>query len=163
MTNTNTDKIVIKGIPAKFDPNELERRQQQSQWAYTQTSQCCEIIRAAIPFNFLSVIAEKINAGYELSSKYPITMESLNYSAHLVKPPAMQKADIAIINNDVRTAYKAELEADHAKYQNLLLEQLLQAEEQKQVKAAASAKEKLLARLQKEVADCYAPLVFPEA
>ena len=160
---TSTKITSIQGIPAKFDPNELERRQQQSQYAYTQTSQCCELVRAAIPFNFLSVIAEKINAGYELSSKYPITMESLNYSAHLVKPPAMQKADIAIIKNDVRAAYKAELEADHAKYQNLLLEQLLQAEEQKQAKAADAAKEKLLTRLQKEVAQCFVPLDFPEA
>ena len=161
MTNTNTDKIVIKGIPAKFDPSELERRQQQHKFAYQQTQQCCEIIRAAIPKQFLQSVSDKIAEGYTLS-KYPITMESLNYSAHLVKPPAIQEVDIATINNEVRIAYKVELEADHAKYQNLLLEQLLQAEEQKQVKAAASAKEKLLARLQKEVADCYAPLVFPE-
>ena len=161
MTNTNTDKIVIKGIPAKFDPSELERRQQQHKFAYQQTQQCCEIIRAAIPKQSLQSVSDKIAEGYTLS-KYPITMESLNYSAHLVKPPAIQEVDIATINNEVRIAYKVELEADHAKYQNLLLEQLLQAEEQKQVKAAASAKEKLLARLQKEVADCYAPLVFPE-
>ena len=161
MTNTNTDKIVIKGIPAKFYPSELERRQQQSLWAYQQTSQCCEIIRAAIPQQFLQAVSDKMAAGYTLS-KYPIVMEYLNYSAHLVKPPAMQEVDIAKINNDVRDAYKVELEADHAKYQSLLLEQLLQAEEQKQVKAAASAKDKLLARLQKEVADCYAPLDFPE-
>ncbi|MBW3503828.1 hypothetical protein [Pseudomonas sp. NKUCC02_KPG] len=162
MTNTNTDKIVIKGIPAKFDPNELERRQQQHKFAYQQTQQCCEMVRGAIPQLFLQAVSDKIAAGYSFS-KYPINMESLNYFAHLVKPPAMQEVDIATINNDVRDAYKAELEADHAKYQNLLLEQLLQVEEQKQVKAAASAKEKLMARLQKEVADCYAPLVFPDA
>ena len=162
MTNTNTDKIVIKGIPAKFDPSELERRQQQSLWAYQQTSQCCEIIRAAIPQQFLQAVSDKMAAGYTLS-KYPIVMESLNYSAHLVKPPAMQEVDIATINNDVRDVYKVELEASHAKYQSLLLEQLLQAEEQKQVKAAASAKEKLLARLQKEVAQCFVPLEFPDA
>ena len=162
MTNANTDKIVIKGIPAKFDPSELERRQQQSLWAYQQTSQCCEIIRAAIPQQFMQAVSDKMAAGYTLS-KYPITMESLNYSAHLVKPPAMQKVDIATIKNDVRLAYRAELEADHAKYQNLLLEQLLQVEEQKQVKAAEAAKEKLLARLQKEVAQCFVPLDFPGA
>ena len=162
MTNANTDKIVIKGIPAKFDPSELERRQQQSLWAYQQTSQCCEIIRAAIPQQFMQAVSDKMAAGYTLS-KYPIVMESLNYSAHLVKPPAMQEVDIAIINNDVRDAYRVELEADHAKYQSLLLEQLLQAEEQKQAKAADAAKEKLLARLQKEAANCYSPLVFPEA
>ena len=163
MTNTNTDKIVIKGIPAKFDPNELERRQQQSQWAYAQTSQCCEIIRAAIPFNFLSVIAEKINAGYELSSKYPITMESLNYSAHLVKPPAMQEVDIATINNEVRIAYKAELEASHEDYKQRLYAQLVQAEESKQAAKAQAAKDKVYADLKRQADQTYSPLVFPEA
>ena len=158
MTST---KKTIQGAPAKFDANELQRRQQQHKFAYQQTQQCCEMIRGAIPQLFLQAVSDKMAAGYTLS-KYPITMESLNYSAHLVKPPAMQKADIAIIKNDVRAAYKAELEADHAKYQNLLLEQLLQAEEQKQAKAADAAKEKLLARLQKEVANCYNPLEFPE-
>lgn len=162
MSNTSTDKIVIKGIPAKFDPSELERRQQQSLWAYQQTSQCCEMIRGAIPQQFLQAVSDKMAAGYTLS-KYPITMESLNYSAHLVKPPAIQEVDIAAIKNDVRLAYRAELEAHHAKYQNLLLEQLLQVEEQKQVKAAEAAKEKLLARLQKEVAQCFVPLDFPGA
>lgn len=158
---TNTDKIVIKGVPAKFDPSELERRQQQHKFAYQQTQQCCEIIRGAIPQQFLQAVSDKMAAGYSFS-KYPINMESLNYFAHLVKPPAMQEVDIATINNKVREAYRAELEASHAKHQSLLLEQLLQAEEQKQAKAAASAKEKLLARLQKEVDNCYAPLEFPE-
>ena len=159
---TNTDKIVIKGVPAKFDPSELERRQQQHKFAYQQTQQCCEIIRGAIPQQFLQAVSDKMAAGYTLS-KYPISMEPLNYSAHLVKPQTMQEVDIATINNEVRAAYKVELEANHAKYQNLLLEQLLQAEEQKQAKAADAAKEKLLARLQKEAANCYSPLVFPEA
>ena len=159
---TNTDKIVIKGVPAKFDPSELERRQQQHKFAYQQTQQCCEIIRGAIPQQFLQAVSDKMAAGYTLS-KYPISMEPLNYSAHLVKPQTMQEVDIATINNEVRAAYKVELEANHAKYQNLLLEQLLQAEEQKQAKAADAAKEKLLARLQKEVAQCFVPLEFPDA
>ena len=159
MTNT---KKTIQGIPAKFDARELNRRQQQHKAAYQQTSQCCEIIRGAIPQQFLQAVSDKMAAGYTLS-KYPISMEPLNYSAHLVKPQTMQEVDIATINNEVRAAYKVELEANHAKYQNLLLEQLLQAEEQKQAKAADAAKEKLLARLQKEVAQCFVPLEFPDA
>ena len=162
MTNTNTDKIVIKGIPAKFDPNELERRQQQSQWAYTQTSQCCEIIRAAIPQQFLQLVSDKMAAGYTLS-KYPIVMESLNYSAHLVKPPAMQEVDIATINNEVRIAYKAELEASHEDYKQRLYAQLVQAEESKQAAKAQAAKDKVYADLKRQADQTYSPLVFPEA
>lgn len=159
---TSTKITSIQGIPATFDANELERRQQQHKFAYQQTQQCCGIIRGTIPQLFLQAVSDKLAEGYSFS-KYPISMEPLNYSAYLVKPPAMQEVDISIIHNEVRLAYKVELEANHAKYQNLLLEQLIQSEEQKQVKAASAAKEKLLARLQKEVADCYAPLVFPDA
>ena len=162
MTNTNTDKIVIKGIPAKFDPNELERRQQQHKFAYQQTQQCCEIIRAAIPQQFLQSVSDKMAAGYTLS-KYPINMEPLNYSAQLVKPLAMQEVDIATINNEVRESYKAELEASHEDYKERLYAQLVQAEESTQAAKAQAAKDKVYADLKRQADQTYSPLVFPEA
>ena len=162
MTNTNTDKIVIKGTPAKFDPSELERRQQQHKFAYQQTQQCCEIIRGAIPQQFLQSVSDKIAAGYSFS-KYPINMESLNYSAHLVKPPAIQEVDIATINNEVREAYRAELEASHEDYKQRLYAQLVQAEESKQAAKAQAAKDKVYADLKRQADQTYSPMVFPDA
>ena len=162
MTNTNTDKIIIQGIPAKFDPNELERRQQQHKFAYQQTQQCCEMVRGAIPQLFLQSVSDKIAAGYSFS-KYPISMTPLNYSAHLVKPPAMQEVDIATINNEVRIAYKAELEASHEDYKQRLYAQLVQAEESKQAAKAQAAKDKVYADLKRQADQTYSPLVFPEA
>lgn len=162
MTTTNIDKIVIKGAPAKYDASELARRQQQYQVAYKQTSQSCDMVRGGHPKQFLQAVIDHAAMGYTLTD-YAVSLDPAAYSTLMRRSEAMQEADLNRINNEVRDAYRAELEADRAKYQSLLLEQLLQAEEQKQVKAAASAKEKLLARLQKEVADCYAPLVFPEA
>ena len=158
---TNTDKIVIKGVPAKFDPSELKRRQQQSQWAYQQTSQCCEMIRGAIPQQFLQAVSDKMAAGYTLS-KYPITMDPINYSALLVKPPAMQEADLTVINNDVRDAYRAELQASHEGYKQRLYAQLVEAEEAKQAAKAKAVKDKVYADLRKQADDCYTPLDFPE-
>ena len=162
MTNTNTDKIIIQGIPAKFDPNELERRQQQHKFAYQQTQQCCEMVRGAIPQLFLQSVSDKIAAGYSFS-KYPISMTPLNYSAHLVKPPAMQEVDIATINNEVRIAYKAELEASHEDYKQRLYAQLVQAEESKQAAKMQAAKDKVYADLKRQADQAYSPLVFPEA
>ncbi|NNA99739.1 hypothetical protein [Pseudomonas fragi] len=162
MTNTNTDKIIIQGIPAKFDPNELERRQQQHKFAYQQTQQCCEMVRGAIPQLFLQSVSDKIAAGYSFS-KYPISMTPLNYSAHLVKPPAMQEVDIATINNEVRESYKAELEASHEDYKERLYAQLVQAEESKQAAKMQAAKDKVYADLKRQADQAYSPLVFPEA
>ncbi|MCF3193333.1 hypothetical protein [Pseudomonas bubulae] len=157
-----TDKKTIQGIPTKFDARELNRRQQQHKAAYQQTSQCCEIIRGAIPQQFLQAVSDKIAEGYTLS-KYPITMESLNYSAQLVKPPAMQEVDIATINNEVREAYRAELEASHEDYKQRLFAQLVQAEESKQAAKAQAAKDKVYADLKRQADQTYSPLVFPEA
>ena len=159
---TSTKISSIKGAPAKFDAKELQRRQQQYQAAYKQTSQSCDMVRGGHPKQFLQAVIDHAAMGYTLTD-YAVSLDPAAYSTLMRRSEAMQEADLNRINNEVRDAYRAELEADRAKYQSLLLEQLLQAEEQKQVKAAASAKEKLLARLQKEVADCYAPLVFPEA
>lgn len=158
---TNPDKIVIHGTPKQYDANELKARQEEWHHAYRETTQSCEIVRAAIPTQFLQSVIDYADKGYTLTD-YPVSFEPLAYSAYMRKPVAAQGIDIAKINDDVRDAYKLELEADHAKYQKLLLEQLLQAEEIKQAKAVASAKEKLLTRLQKEVDACYAPLEFPD-
>jgi len=156
-----TDKIVINGTPKKYDANELKARQEQWHHAYRETSKSCEIVRGAHPKQFLQAVIDHATKGYTLTD-YPVALDPLAYAIQMRKPVDIQEADIAKINNDVRDAYKLELEADHAKYQKLLLDQLLQAEELKQAKAADAAKEKLLARLQKEVDACYAPLEFPD-
>ena len=158
---TSTKISSIKGAPAKFDAKELQRRQQQYQAAYKQTSQSCDMVRGGHPKQFLQAVIDHAANGYTLTD-YAVSLDPAAYSTLMRRSEAMQEADLNRINNEVRDAYRAELEADRAKYQSLLLEQLLQAEEQKQAKAAASAKEKLLARLQKEVDNCYAPLEFPE-
>lgn len=159
---TSTKISSIKGTPAKFDAKELQRRQQQYRAAYKQTSQSCDMVRGGHPKQFLQAVIDHAAMGYTLTD-YAVSLDPAAYSTLMRRSEAMQEADLNRINNEVRDTYRAELEADRAKYQSLLLEQLLQAEEQKQVKAADAAKEKLLARLQKEVADCYAPLDFPEA
>ena len=162
MTTINTDKIVINGVPAKFDASELQRRQQQHKVAYQQTQQCCEMIRGSIPQQFLQSVSDKMAAGYTLS-KYPTTMEPINYSALLVKPPAMQEVDLTKINNEVSSAYKAELEASHNDYKQRLYEQLVQAEESKQAAKAQAAKDKVYADLKRQADQAYSSLEFPEA
>ena len=156
-----TDKIRIHGIPKQFDANELKARQEKWHYAYRETTQSCEIVRGAHPKQFLQAVIDHATKGYTLTD-HPVALDPSAYSTYMRKPVDIQEADTAKINDDVREAYKLELEADHAKYQKLLLEQLLQAEELKQAKAADAAKEKLLARLQKEVDSCYTPLEFPD-
>lgn len=78
------------------------------------------------------------------------------------KPESLQADDLLQIANDVKAKYRLELEASHESYKELLFKQLVQAEELKQEKAEQAVKDKLMAKLQKEVASCYQPLNFPE-
>ena len=125
---TSTKISSIKGTPAKFDAKELQRRQQQYVAAYKQTSQSCDMVRGGHPKQFLQAVIDHAAMGYTLTD-YAVSLDPAAYSTLMRRSEAMQEADLNRINNEVRDAYRAELEADHAKYQNLLLEQLLQVEE----------------------------------
>lgn len=162
MTTTNTDKIVIKGTPAKFDANELQRRQQQYQAAYKQTSQSCDMIRGAHPKQFLQSVIDHAANGYSLTD-YVVSLDPAAYSTLMRRSEAMQEADLNRINNEVRDAYKAELEASYEDYKQRLFAQLVQVEESKQAAKVQAAKDKVYADLKRQADQAYSPLEFPDA
>ena len=162
MTITNTDKIAIKGTPAKFDANELQRRQQQYQAAYKQTSQSCDMVRGGHPKQFLQAVIDHAANGYTLTD-YAISLDPAAYSTLMRRSEAMQEADLNRINNEVRDTYRAELEASHEDYKQRLYAQLVQAEESKQAAKVQAAKDKVKADLKRQAEACYAPLDFPDA
>lgn len=162
MTTTNIDKIVIKGTPAKYQASELQRRQQQYQNMYRQTSQSCDVVRGAHPKQFLQAIIDYAIKGYTLTDS-PVALDPLAYSAQMRKPEAMQEVDIAKINKEVMDTYRAELEASRNEYKQRLYNQLVDAEEAKQVAKMQAAKNKVYADLKRQADECYAPLDFPDA
>ncbi|POF94708.1 hypothetical protein BGP83_19155 [Pseudomonas putida] len=58
--------------------------------------------------------------------------------------------------------YIAYLESERARYQEQLRQQLIQAREEKDRKAAEQAKAKQMAEIEAEVQACYKPLDIPE-
>lgn len=154
-------KISINGVPAQFETAVLDQRQESYRNAYRQTSQCCEIVRATIPNQFLQTVADKLAEGY-LLSKYPITLEPINYSAHLIKPPAMQEIDIARIDAEIKEKYIQELENGLSKYKAKLTQQIIEADVVKEAKKVELAKAKRLLEIKKEVDNCYGVLLIPE-
>lgn len=159
MTSTHT-KIAIKGMPRKFDATELKLRQEGYHRAYTQTDQCTELVRADLPHTFLAKVVEFHNKDYTLS-KYPINMESLNYTCRMIKPETLQAEDLARIDDKIKQEYIAELEAEREQYRQLLTRQLLQAAEVKETEKVERAKAKLLSEIQKEVDATFADLAVP--
>jgi hypothetical protein len=162
MTNKINDRITISGSAQKFDPTALKQRQEGFHNMYKQTSQCMELVRAPIPYAFLTAVVEKSKLGYVLSEWSPISTSPADYSCYMIKPEELQQVDLIAIDEREKCKYIAELEKQHEEYRMLLTAQLLQTAESKEKKREDDKRAKLLADIEKEVAETFAPLVIPD-
>ncbi|WP_409282811.1 hypothetical protein [Pseudomonas putida] len=157
-----TNKIKITGTPPKWDDEEFNRRVDAWVNVYRQTERSMELVQAPLGHQFLQAVIDKANAGYTVTSKKDVKHLPLDYRVWMVKPLDQQQADIEEIKKDVKAEYVAHLESERAHYQEQLRQQLIQAREEKDRKAAEQVKAKQMAEIEKEVQACYAPLVIPE-
>ena len=161
MSNVN-NKIKIQGTIPKYDETELKQRQAGFHRMYEQTSQCMEMIHASIPYTFLTSIVDKVQQGYVINEKQPITTQPLDYSAYLIKPIEQQAADLKVIDARVKQEYIDELDISRAAFKELVKAQLLQKAELAEQKKADDKRAKLLADVEKEVNDAFGEMVVPD-
>lgn len=156
------EKIVIKGTPPAWDQAVYERRVEEWVRVYRGTEKSMELVSGSLGHEFLQAVIDKANQGYTITHTKRINQGELYHSTFMVKPPSMQEEDIASIRAEQKEKYVAHLEAERARYQDLLRQQLIQAKSEKEAKAAELAEAKKLAEVEKEVQACYAPLEIPE-
>ncbi|WJN48287.1 hypothetical protein [Pseudomonas asiatica] len=156
------DKIVVKGTPPQYDDAELENRVANWVHAYKNTTLSMELVRSPLPHDLLQQVIDKANDGYTLARSQPVSLAPLNNSCWMVKPVAIQEEDITNIRIEQKEKYIAHLQAERERYQSLLRQQLIHKQEEKDRKAAEQAKAKQMAEIEKEVQDCYRPLVIPD-
>ncbi|MCV9921988.1 hypothetical protein OIU19_24795 [Pseudomonas sp. BT-42-2] len=157
-----TEKIKITGIPPQWDQAEYARRVESWVHAYRHTEKSMELVSASLGHEFLQAVIDKAQAGYTITHTKRLLHGELYHSTYMVKPLEMQEQDIEGIKTKVKSEYVEWLESEHARYHNLLREQLVQAQEEKERKAAEAAKAKQMAAIEREVQGCYKPLVIPE-
>lgn len=157
-----TDKISITGTPPKWDDEEFNRRVDAWVNVYRQTERSMQLVQAPFGHEFLQRVIDKANAGYTVTSKKDVKHLPLDYSVWMVKPLEQQQADIEEIKKDVKAEYVAHLESERARYQEQLRQQLIQAAEEKELKAQREKEAKRLALIEIEVQACYRPLVIPD-
>jgi len=104
-----------------------------------------ELVSASLGHQFLQAVIDKAQAGYTITHTKRLVHAELYHSTYMVKPLEMQQQDIEAIKAKVKSEYVEWLESEHARYQNLLREQLVQAREEKDRKAAEQAKAKQMA------------------
>ena len=158
---TTKARTTIQGAPKKYDAEELLKRQQGYHLMYSTTDQCCEMICSELPYLFLTKIIEKHEQGYTLTSKYPISTDTLNYHAHMVKPEDVQTLDLQAIDERVKAEYISELEVDLLRYKELLKNQLFENAQLAEQEKLDMKRAKLLKEIQQEVDDAFGKLVVP--
>lgn len=151
----------ISGVPAQFDQQELDTRQQQHVALFLNTAESSYRLQAHLPDQFLIEFARLSALGYSLTD-HPIQMQPANYLALLHQPQAILDPLIADIKAKVKAEYIAELQAEHEHYKLLLIEQLRAADIAKEMKAKADQEAKALAKYQKLADDCFTPLSIPK-
>ncbi|KIY38155.1 hypothetical protein TZ03_24210 [Pseudomonas sp. 10-1B] len=156
-----TEKIKIVGTPPKWDQAEFESKLEGWINVYRGTQQSMELVSAPFEHELLQAVIDKSKEGYTVAINQRVHHEQLNHSVWLVKPPAAQAEDIAAIKAKVKAEYVAYIESERARYQDLLRQQLLQAQDEKERKAAEQARAKKLAQIEAEVQACYSPLEIP--
>ena len=157
----NQHKITIQGTAPKYDPNQLTQLVAEAKHKYSNSPKNCIVVRSDIDREFLQMVADKLNQGYAFSP-YPLNLGPINFNCHLIKSQAHQDSDLAQLEVNVKAEYVEFLEAEHVRCKDLLLAQLLQAEELKALKEAETAKAKLMTKLRKEVDATFSPLQVPE-
>ncbi len=162
MTAVNKDKITIKGVPPKYDETEFERRLALELHKYHHTTDSLEHVTAPLAHDFLEVVADKMKAGYTVARNWRVVMDPLNYSCFLTKPDDVQALDIEAIKANVKASYVAHLQSEHNRYQDLLRQQLIQAQQEKELKAQQDKEAKAMAAIEREVQACFKPLEIPE-
>lgn len=154
-------KIVINGVPPKWDDTEFETRVDGWVSVYRGTTQCMEHLRSPLPHNFLELVASKVSEGYTVARNQAVTHDALNHSCWLIKPLSHQQKDIDDIRIRVKAEYVEFLQGEHVRYQDLLRQQLIQSANTKEQKKIEDARNKRLLEIDKEVSGTYSPLVIP--
>lgn len=156
-----TTKTTISGVPSEFDASKLQALQAQQHAVYAIRG-AKEDVYAELPYHLITKVHQKLSEGYSLTEECHIHLSPLNLHCQLIKPASVQEADKALISEQVKAQYIASLEAEREHYKQLLIQQLLEAEEERERKKQEQAKAKKLLEAQQAAEECYGELKLPE-
>lgn len=157
-----TERLKIEGIPPQWNQAEYDRRVDEWVNVYRGTERSMTLVRASLEHDFLQAVIDKAQQGYIITSTKRVMHSPLDHSVYMVKPLAVQQVDIEKIKKDVKAEYVEWLEAERARYQELLRQQLIQTQQDRELKALEEKQAKQMAAIEKQVSECYTPLTIPD-
>lgn len=165
MSNKQSNKLsttVIKGTPPAWSDDEFNTRLRVRIHAYDNTSVCTVMVSHPLEHSWLKLVAEKVNEGFTLDRRWPISHAQLSHSVQMVKPLAMQASEKEELKAVVKDEYVAHLQSQLETYRVALANQLIEAAEEKERRKAEQEGNKRRAAAEKEASECFGELIVPD-
>ncbi len=144
--------------PRILDQADLDARIEKAIDRYKGSHAACQAVDEPILIRYTEKVIELVAAGYSLNEKLPCRSGTHSYTAYFSKPAAMQEADIEALKLEVEEKYRNEIAEANARNEELLAQQLYEAEKRKLEEAERKKDEKLREQARKEAADYFASI-----
>lgn len=144
--------------PRILDQGELDARIEKAIERYKGSHAACQHVDEPILIRYTEKVIELISQGYTFNTKLPCRSGPNVYAGYFNKPANLQEEDIANIKLEVEEKYKSEIAEANARNEELLAQQLYEAEKRKQEEAERKKDEKLREQARKEAADYFASI-----
>ena len=157
MTTKQNTKLHVQQ-PRQLDKGELDARIEKAIERYKGSHAACQQVDEPILIRYTEKVIELVAAGYSLNEKLPCRSGTHSYSAYFNKPESLQVQEIEALKLEVEEKYRNEIAEANARNEELLAQQLYEAEKRKLEEAERKKDEKLREQARKEAADYFASI-----
>ena len=144
--------------PRILDQGELDARIEKAIERYKGSHAACQAVDEPILLLYTKKVIELLADGYSLNEKLPCRSGNHSYSAYFNKPEQLQEEEIEALKLEVEEKYRNEIAEANARNEELLAQQLYEAEKRKLEEAERKKEEKLREQARKEAADYFASI-----
>ncbi|OWG40096.1 hypothetical protein CAQ69_02010 [Stutzerimonas stutzeri] len=155
-TKQNTKHHVQQ--PMVFSPEVLAERQAKAIERYKGSHAACQQVDEPILIRYTEKVIELISQGYTFNTKLPCRSGPNIYAGYFSKPEQLQEEEIEALKLEVEEKYRNEIAEANARNEELLAQQLYEAEKRKLEEAERKKDEKLREQARKEAADYFASI-----
>lgn len=146
-------------MPRHFSQEELDALIVKAKEQYQNSLQACHKLNKPLFVLFCEELIKLHNEGYTLHQTLPASSGPGSYSAFLIKPEALQAADLEQIKIEVKEKFLSDIE-NHNKFQvELLAKQLFEAEQAKELKKQEEKEAKQRAQAAAEAQEYFNSLI----
>jgi hypothetical protein len=155
MTKQNTKHVQQ---PMIHSAEVLAERQTKAIERYKGSHASCHHVDEPILLRYTQKVIELVAAGYTLNENLPCRSGNHSYSAYFTKPESLQVQEIEKLKAEVEDKYRNEIAEVNTANEELLAQQLYEAEKRKQEEAERKKDEKLREQARKEAQEYFASI-----